>query len=270
VTGNKDSVSSLVPSGAPLQEEYLHFVHMMDTSADWEAWGQAKDAAVAAKNKSRQDSLVAAAAIMTARQKQLAKDYAAAHPSSYVALMEIEEYFSYNPDAVELQSIFNGFSPDIRASRAGHRLQQLVDAAMLTGIGRPAPVFTQNDSKGRPITLSSFRGQYLLLDFWASWCGPCREENPNVLKTWRKYHSKGFTVLGVSLDDKKKGWLEAIRKDGLPWTQVSDLEGWKNAAAKLYGVEGVPMNYLIDKEGTIVAKGLRGPELKKKLEELVH
>jgi peroxiredoxin len=270
VTGDKDSVSSLVPSGAPLQEEYLHFARMMDTSADWEAWGHAKDAAVAAKNKSRQDSLMAAAEIMTARQKQLAKNYAATHPSSYVALAEIEEYFGYNPDAVELQGIYNGFSPEIRASQAGHRLKQLLDVVMLTGIGRPAPGFTQNDSKGKPVTLSSFQGRYLLLDFWASWCGPCREENPNVLKEWRKYHSRGFTVLGVSLDDKKSEWLEAIRKDGLPWTEVSDLKGWKNEAAKLYGVEGIPMNYLIDKEGTIVAKGLRGPDLEIKLEELVH
>jgi len=244
VTGNKDSVSSLAPDGAPLQEEYLHFAHMMDT--------------------------VPAGAMMDSRQKQLAKDYAAAHPSSYVALTEIEEYFGYNPDAKELQGIYNGFSPEIRASRAGHRLKQLLDATLLTGIGRPAPAFTQNDSKGRPVTLSSFQGQYLLLDFWASWCGPCRKENPNVLKAWRKYHSKGFTVLGVSLDDKKKEWLAAIRQDDLPWTQVSDLKGWKNAAAEVYGVEGIPMNFLLDRNGTIVAKGLRGPDLAKKLEEFVH
>jgi thiol-disulfide isomerase/thioredoxin len=105
----------------------------------------------------------------------------------------------------------------------------------------------------------------VLIDFWASWCGPCREENPNVLKAYRQYHSKGFTILGVSLDDNKEKWLEAVRKDGLPWTQVSDLRGWKNAVAVLYGVQGIPMNYLVDKDGKIMAKGLRGEDLDKTL-----
>jgi peroxiredoxin len=243
---------------------------MLDTAVDWDAWGRANEAATAAKNTPRLDSLVAAAAILNARQKQLARDYAEAHPSSYVALMEIHEYFSYNPDADELQGIYKAFSPEIRASQEGQRLKQILDAALLTGIGRSAPVFTQDDSKGKPVALSSFKGEYVLVDFWASWCAPCRQENPNVLKVWRKYHSKGFTILGVSLDDKKDDWLKAIRMDGLPWTQVSDLKGWKNEAAKLYGVEGIPMNYLVDKDGKIVAKGLRGDDLEKKLEELVH
>ncbi len=120
------------------------------------------------------------------------------------------------------------------------------------------------------MALSAFKGQYVLIDFWASWCGPCRLENPNVLKTYRKFHSKGFTVLGVSLDDHKDKWLAAIRQDGLPWTQVSDLKGWKNEVAVQYGIEGIPMNFLLDKEGKIVAKGLRGQDLEKQLEESLH
>jgi thiol-disulfide isomerase/thioredoxin len=235
----KDSIAALVPSGAPIQEEYLQY----------------------SKNAESVDD---------SRQKQLAKDYATAHPSSYVAVYEVLSYFSYNPAAEELQALYNGFTPGIQSSHLGIELKKILDAALLTGIGRPAPVFTQADTKGKPVSLSSLKGQYVLVDFWASWCGPCRAENPNVLKSYRAYHSKGFTVLGVSLDDEKSPWLGAIKKDGLPWTEVSDLKGWNNSAAVLYGVEGIPMNFLLDKNGVIIAKGLRGNDLEKKLAEFLH
>ena len=239
LTGVKNSIAALVPSGAPIQEEYLQY---------------SKKVSLADDNQ----------------QKQLAKDYATAHPSSYVAVYEVLSYFSYNPNAEELQALYNGFTPGIQSSHLGTELKKILDAALLTGIGRPAPVFTQADTKGKPVSLSSLKGQYVLVDFWASWCGPCRAENPNVLKSYRTYHSKGFTVLGVSLDDEKSPWMEAIKKDGLPWTELSDLKGWKNSAAVLYGVEGIPMNFLLDKNGVIIAKGLRGDDLEKKLAEFLH
>jgi peroxiredoxin len=265
LTGKKDSLSSAVAGGAPIQEEYLQYSRKVDSAVDWPAWGHAKELAAAAKNKPRLDSLSAAATVMGSRQKQLAKDYVAAHPSSYVAVYEVMNYFSYNPDAEELQTLFSEFTPAIQASHLGSQLKKILEAAVLTGVGRPAPEFTQADVKGKPVNLSSYKGQYVLVDFWASWCGPCREENPNVLKAYRQYHSKGFTVLGVSLDENKEKWHEAVRKDGLPWTQVSDLRGWKNAVAVLYGVQGIPMNYLVDKDGKIMAKGLRGEDLDKTL-----
>jgi thiol-disulfide isomerase/thioredoxin len=270
LTGKKDSIDNLVVSGASIQEEYVQFEKKEASLADWTSWESAYKAAEAAKNKTMTDSLMAVAKEISNRQKQLAKDYAVANPSSYVAVEEVRNYFSYNPDADKLQGIYNGFSPEIKDSKEGKLLKKTLDAALLTGVGRPAPAFVQANAKGKPITLSSFKGQYVLVDFWASWCGPCRMENPNVLKSYRQYHPKGFTVLGVSLDDEKGKWLEAVRKDGLPWMQVSDLKGWKNAVAVLYGVEGIPMNYLVDKEGKIVAKGLRGDDLDKKLEEFLH
>jgi peroxiredoxin len=118
--------------------------------------------------------------------------------------------------------------------------------------------------------LSSFRGKYLLIDFWASWCGPCRQENPTVVKAFNQFNQKGFTILGVSLDQPgaKSKWMDAIHKDGLTWTQVSDLKFWDNAAAKLYGVRGIPQNYLLDPTGKIIAKNLRGEALMKKLAEI--
>ncbi len=140
-----------------------------------------------------------------------------------------------------------------------------------TAPGAMAPDFTQNDVNGVPVKLSSFRGKYVLVDFWASWCGPCRQENPNVVRVYNKYKEKNFTILGVSLDRQgaRADWLAAIKNDGLNWTQVSDLKYWSNAAAALFYVSSIPANFLIDPNGKIIAKNLRGDDLDEKLKEVL-
>jgi peroxiredoxin len=135
--------------------------------------------------------------------------------------------------------------------------------------GQPAPDFTMNDTTGKAFQLSSLKGSFVLVDFWASWCRPCRAENPNVVAAFNKFKGKGFTVLGVSLDSEREKWLKAIATDHLTWNHVSDLAGWKNQAAQLYGVMSIPGNFLLDKEGKIVAANLRGEALEQKLTELL-
>lgn len=137
-------------------------------------------------------------------------------------------------------------------------------------VGDEVPEITLKDTEGNDLSLSSLRGKVVLIDFWASWCGPCRAENPNVVRVFGKYKDKGFTVFGVSLDQNKEKWLGAIKSDGLTWSHVSDLKGWSSEGARLYGVKSIPQTYLIDKEGKVIAKNLRGEMLELKLKEIFN
>lgn len=148
------------------------------------------------------------------------------------------------------------------------QIQQLLQQPATFSTGSEAPVFTMNTPDGNPLSLQSLRGKVVLIDFWASWCGPCRRENPHAVEAYQKYHDKGFDILGVSLDKTKDRWVDAIEKDGLIWHHVSDLKGWQNAAAQLYGVRSIPHTVLLDREGKIIARELRGDALTAKLEEI--
>ena len=168
----------------------------------------------------------------------------------------------------QVKTYYAVLSPEVQKSVYGKQLKEAIDLNDKTAVGVTAPEFSQTDVNGKVVKLSDYKGKYVLVDFWASWCGPCRKENPNVVQAYKTYHGKGFEVLGISLDDKKNLWEKAIEKDGLTWTHVSDLKGWKNDVAVLYGVKLVPTNYLIGPDGKIVAKNLREEALQTKLKEI--
>lgn len=193
------------------------------------------------------------------------------HPASPVSLVLLQQYAGNDINFNEIEPLYKQLSATLKAYPSALQFKERIDIAQRTSIGQMAADFTRNDTLGNPVSLSSFRGKYVLVDFWASWCGPCRVENPNVVNAFNKYKDKGFTVLGVSLDRPggKAAWLKAIRDDQLSWTQVSDLQFWNNAAAKLYGIQAIPQNLLLDPSGTIIDKNLRGQDLLNKLEELL-
>lgn len=198
--------------------------------------------------------------------------FIAAHPNSYISLLtfqQVEVAYNFNPDTAAAR--FEKFPASLRESATGKKIAAVIETGRKTNTGVMAMDFTEMDTTGVPVKLSDYRGKYVLVDFWASWCKPCRAENPNLLKAYNKFKSKNFTILGVSLDDAdgRRAWLHAVKQDGLPWTQVSELKGFQAKSAVLYGVSAIPTNFLIDPSGKIIARNLRGEELDKKLASLL-
>lgn len=270
ITGKKDSIANAVVTGSPTQDEWLQFqASQKELNTTESQLDKSYDQARAKNDKHQMDSIENAFNELDQHRRAYVKEYASGHPASYVTAYAIYTTFVFNPQASELRPLYKGLDPVIQSSYFGRQVKASLDAAELTDIGQPAPAFVQNDPSGKPVSLASFKGKYVLLDFWASWCGPCRAENPNVVAAYQKFSPKGFTILGVSLDNNKDKWLAAVKKDQLAWTQVSDLQGWQNKVADLYGIKGIPMNYLLDREGKIIAKSLRGEDLEKKLGELM-
>ncbi|MBF0693681.1 MAG: AhpC/TSA family protein [Flavobacterium sp.] len=198
--------------------------------------------------------------------------YIEEHPKALISMLLLEGFFtSPQPDVEKIKTLYGKMDSDLKNSKIGKKVEQKISETKVVSIGKKAPEFSAADPNGKQVSLSESLGKVTIIDFWASWCGPCRAENPNVVALYNDYKDKGLKIIGVSLDrpGQANKWKEAIAKDGLTWTQVSNLKFWQDPIAEMYGIQSIPATFILDQNGIVVAKDLRGAELRAKIAQLL-
>lgn len=270
VTGT-DSVTTASIAGTPAQKDFLLWtVQSKDLLAQFKEITQRFTKVYYAKVKDTVaiKSIQAEARPVHAKIEAALDSFIFSHPDSYVALDLIVSEKTAVIDPETFARYYNPLSKRVLSGFSGKQLTAKYDKAKQIAIGKTVD-FKQTDDKGNPFQLSSLKGKYVLVDFWASWCVPCRAENPHLLKAYNQLKDKNFEIVGISLDEGKAAWLNAVKHDGMPWIQVSDLKGFKSEVAVKYGISAIPQNFLVNPQGVIIAKNLRGEDVNQKLAEFI-
>ncbi|MEO5647047.1 MAG: TlpA disulfide reductase family protein, partial [Chitinophagaceae bacterium] len=268
-SGDGDSLKLLSISGSAMNDDDKKLKEIMKPVLKWqEKNSKIYEAAFKAKDKVLMDSLDEVDFEVMYETRKVVAAFVKQNPNSIRGALSIKQNFSYYAEAADMEPIYAFLDEKIKKSKLGEELNKMIATYRTVAIGMKAPEIVQNTPDGKRLSLSSLQGKFVLIDFWASWCGPCRRENPNLVKIFNEHKSKGFTIYGVSYDTKKDSWEKAIQDDGLAWSQVSDLKGGKNSTSEQYGIRAIPSNLILDKEGTIIAKNLFGKKLAAKLAEI--
>ncbi|MEO9144531.1 MAG: redoxin domain-containing protein [Ginsengibacter sp.] len=270
ISGRGDSLRLLSVKGSPVNADDKLLKERMKPTTQWEE-GNSKlyEQAYKDKNTKVMDSLDEIDNDILAAKRKVVAAFVKDYPRSMRAAMAIVENYNYYAEASDVEPLYNELDNKIKKSVKGREIKAMIDTYAKVAVGKTAPDIDQFTPDSASLSLSSLKGKYVLIDFWASWCGPCRRENPNVVAAYQQFKDKGFTILGVSYDTQKDRWIKAIADDHLVWNQISDLQGWQNSTSNQYGIKAIPSNVLVDKNGIIVAKNIFGKNLMDKLNEVL-
>ena len=270
VSGRADSLKLLTIKGSAVNDDNKMLKERLKSVSSWEAANsKIYEQAYKDKNKAVMDSLDEVDFAVMAAKRKVVASFVKDNPKSMRGAMAITENYSYYAEATDVAPLYDMLDESIKNSSKGREIKKMVDVYANVALGKSAPEISQWTPDSAQLSLSSLKGKFVLLDFWASWCGPCRRENPNIVAAYNQFKDKGFTVFGVSYDTKKDRWIKAIADDHLDWQQVSDLQGWQNSTSAQYGIKAIPSNVLLDRDGVIIAKNIFGKKLVDKLNELM-